>query len=155
VLADAPASAYSYVFDGQAQTLDNQFVTDALADELNEVRFAHVNADWAADFADDGSRGASDHDPQVARYDTLPTIERLRDLLGYFVATGAVKPARAGLLYDRLDRADAFYANGQTDAGDAQLVALGTQAQDLVPKFVDELAADALQTEALLLIAVR
>ena len=69
VLADVPASAYSYVFEGQAQTLDNQFVTDALNAELNAVRYAHVNADWAADHEVDGSRGASDHDPQVARFD--------------------------------------------------------------------------------------
>jgi hypothetical protein len=42
-----------------------------------------------------------------------------------------------------------------TNAGDAQLVALGTQAQDLVPRFADEVAADALKAEALLLIEAR
>jgi predicted extracellular nuclease len=155
VLTEAPPSAYSYVFDGQAQTLDNQFVTDALAAELNAVRYAHVNADWAADFDGDGSRGASDHDPQVARYDALPTIDRLRGLVDYFVEEGLISPSKVGLLHNRLDRAEAFYASGRTDAGDAQLVAFGTQAQDLVPKFADEVAADALQDEALLLIEVR
>jgi predicted extracellular nuclease len=65
---DAPAAAYSYVFQGQAQTLDHLFVNQALYGDLIEMRAAHVNADWAADNADDGSRGSSDHDPQVARF---------------------------------------------------------------------------------------
>jgi hypothetical protein len=72
LLADAPSSAYSYVFDGQAQTLDHLFVTDALYDDLIEMRAAHVNADWAgagpAGADGNGSKGSSDHDPQVARF---------------------------------------------------------------------------------------
>jgi predicted extracellular nuclease len=68
LLDDAPAAAYSYVFQGQAQTLDHLFVNQALYGDLIEMRAAHVNADWAADNAGDGSRGSSDHDPQVARF---------------------------------------------------------------------------------------
>jgi predicted extracellular nuclease len=68
LVADAPASAYSYTFQGQAQTLDHLFVTDALHGDLVEMRAAHVNADWPADYAGDGPRGSSDHDPQVARF---------------------------------------------------------------------------------------
>ncbi|MCX5120242.1 lamin tail domain-containing protein [Micromonospora sp. NBC_00362] len=68
LVADAPASAYSYSFEGQAQTLDHLFVNDAFYDDLVQVRAAHVNADWPAEFAGDGSRGSSDHDPQVARF---------------------------------------------------------------------------------------
>ncbi len=64
--AISPASAYSYVFQGQAQTLDHLFVNQRLHDDLVRIRAAHVNADWPADFAGDGARGASDHDPQVA-----------------------------------------------------------------------------------------
>jgi predicted extracellular nuclease len=71
---DAPASAYSYVFDGQAQTLDHLFVTDSLYGDLVEMRAAHVNADWAAENAADGSRGSSDHDPQVARFRTRVSL---------------------------------------------------------------------------------
>ena len=63
-----PASAYSYVFEGQAQTLDHQFVSPQLAGELEQVRVAHVNADWPKEFGDDGARGASDHDPVVSRF---------------------------------------------------------------------------------------
>ncbi|GAA0817540.1 hypothetical protein Sya03_00610 [Spirilliplanes yamanashiensis] len=68
------ASAYSYVFDGQAQTLDHVFVNDALLGDLVEMRAAHVNADWPAEFAGDGSRGSSDHDPQVARFRSTPAL---------------------------------------------------------------------------------
>ncbi|MEV1012609.1 lamin tail domain-containing protein [Micromonospora sp. NPDC049801] len=68
LVADVPASAYSYSFEGQAQTLDHLFVNDALYGDLVQVRAAHVNADWPAEFTGDGSRGSSDHDPQVARF---------------------------------------------------------------------------------------
>jgi hypothetical protein len=33
-----------------------------------QIRAAHVNAGWPADFPGDGPRGLSDHDPQVARF---------------------------------------------------------------------------------------
>lgn len=66
-LADNPAAAYSYVFQGQAQTLDQQFVTPAVKALLRQTRTAHVNADWPADFDGDGARGLSDHDPLVTR----------------------------------------------------------------------------------------
>jgi predicted extracellular nuclease len=66
--AEVPSSAYSYVFDGQAQTLDHLFVNDNLYGDLVQIRAAHVNADWPAAYEGDGARGASDHDPQVARF---------------------------------------------------------------------------------------
>jgi len=66
--AEVPASAYSYSYEGQAQTLDHLFVNRPLHDDLVQVRAAHINADWAADHPGDGSRGSSDHDPQVARF---------------------------------------------------------------------------------------
>jgi predicted extracellular nuclease len=68
LVADVPESAYSYIFQGQTQTLDQIFVTSSLLDDLAQARSAHVNADWPADFAGDGPRGASDHDPLVARF---------------------------------------------------------------------------------------
>jgi uncharacterized protein len=64
-----PESAYTYVFEGQAQTLDHQFVSRQLERDLERVRVAHINADWPADFAGDGARGASDHDPVVSRFE--------------------------------------------------------------------------------------
>ena len=68
LVADVPGAAYSYTFQGQAQTLDQLFVNDPLHGDLVQVRAAHVNAGWPADFAGDGARGLSDHDPQVARF---------------------------------------------------------------------------------------
>ncbi len=64
LVADAPSSAYSYVFEGQAQTLDQLFVNDGLHGDLIEMRSAHVNADHP----ESATRGLSDHDPQVARF---------------------------------------------------------------------------------------
>ena len=68
LVSEVPASAYSYIFQGQTQTLDQIFVTPSLLSDLVQVRAAHVNADWPADFDGDGPRGASDHDPQVAAF---------------------------------------------------------------------------------------
>ena len=74
LVADAPAAAYSYTFQGQAQTLDQLFVNDPLHADLVQVRAAHVNAGWPADFDGDGARGLSDHDPQVARFASRPRL---------------------------------------------------------------------------------
>jgi predicted extracellular nuclease len=68
LVEEVTASAYSYIFQGQTQTLDQIFDTPSLREELITVRSAHVNADWPADFEGDGPRGASDHDPMVAVY---------------------------------------------------------------------------------------
>ena len=68
LLADAPSAAYSYTFQGQAQTLDHLFVNPALYGDLVQMRAAHIDAGWPADFDGDGARGVSDHDPQVARF---------------------------------------------------------------------------------------
>jgi hypothetical protein len=72
--ADAPAAAYSYVFQGQGQTLDHLWVNGALRTDLIEMRAAHVNAGWPADHPGDGARGASDHDPQVALFRSRPQL---------------------------------------------------------------------------------
>jgi hypothetical protein len=66
--ADVPVAAYSYVFQGQGQTLDHLFVNAALRGDLVQIRAAHVNAGWPANFDGDGPRGVSDHDPQVALF---------------------------------------------------------------------------------------
>jgi hypothetical protein len=68
LLADAPASAYSYVFVGQAQTLDQMFVNSPLLANLQQFRIAHINSDFPAEFTGDVARGTSDHDPNVANF---------------------------------------------------------------------------------------
>jgi len=74
LVAEVPSSAYSYVFQGQAQTLDHLFVNPALHGDLVQMRAAHVNAGWPADFDGDGARGVSDHDPQIARFRSRATL---------------------------------------------------------------------------------
>jgi hypothetical protein len=70
LVAEVPSAAYSYVFQGQGQTLDQLFVNGPLHGDLVQARIAHVNAGWPADHPGDGPRGLSDHDPQVARFDS-------------------------------------------------------------------------------------
>jgi hypothetical protein len=148
LVAQVPRSAYSYNFVGQVQTLDMQFATDGQFDDLVQVRAAHLNADFAADYDGDVARGASDHDPQVARWFTDVTTDRLRALVDYFVETGDVVQAKADLLLSHLEKADRFLARGQVGAYLDQLAAFGDQAQELVPVFVSSAAAEALEAEA-------
>jgi predicted extracellular nuclease len=82
LVGEVPSSAYSYIFQGQTQTLDQIFATPSLQEDLTTARSAHVNADWPADFDGDGARGASDHDPMVAVYcrdTTAPTLSVTAD----------------------------------------------------------------------------
>jgi predicted extracellular nuclease len=74
LVADVPSAAYSYTFQGQAQTLDQLFVNESLHGDLVQVRAAHVNAGWPADHPSDGARGLSDHDPQVARFSSRASL---------------------------------------------------------------------------------
>jgi hypothetical protein len=74
LVAERPSAAYSYVFQGQGQTLDQLFVNDPLYGDLVQTRVAHVNAGWPADFGGDRARGLSDHDPTVAVFDSRPHL---------------------------------------------------------------------------------
>ncbi|MBY8976424.1 choice-of-anchor I family protein [Rhodobacteraceae bacterium NNCM2] len=56
----AEDDAYTFIFDGNAQILDNLFVTDELFNGGFEIDIVHVNNDFA-DFA-------SDHEPVVASF---------------------------------------------------------------------------------------
>jgi uncharacterized protein len=64
----APQAAYSYVFVGQAQTIDQVFVNQPMLAHLSDVRTAHINSDFPADYPDDVARGTSDHDPTATRF---------------------------------------------------------------------------------------
>jgi predicted extracellular nuclease len=79
LVQEAPEAAYTYVFNGQAQTLDHLWNTPAQHAALVQVRVAHINADWpegeeggeggeAAGTPGSPARRGSDHDPVVARY---------------------------------------------------------------------------------------
>jgi predicted extracellular nuclease len=148
LVEEVPQSAYSYNFVGMVQTLDMQWANEGQFDDLVQVRAAHLNADFAADYELDEARGASDHDPQVARWFTDVTLDRLHALLDYYVETGDLSPTKAGLLHTTLNRATLFLSRGMTSAYLSQLEAFGDQAQDLAPVHLDQSAADALEAEA-------
>jgi predicted extracellular nuclease len=68
LLGQAPQAAYSYVYMGMAQTLDQMFVNQAMLTDLQQFRIAHINSDFPADYPGDVARGTSDHDPNVATF---------------------------------------------------------------------------------------
>ena len=147
-----PEAAYSYVFDGNAQTLDQQFVSPALFALLTEARTAHVNADYPQGEEETDTRGLSDHDPMVSQYDASPTVVKLRALVELYIAQGRVTGNNtARILRDRLDRIEQLLAEGKTDAALSQLQALADQARDMAPERIDQTAADAIAREAELL----
>ena len=71
LMGQAPESAYSYVYLGMAQTLDQMFVNQPMRAALQQFRIAHINSDFPADYPDDVARGTSDHDPNVATFHTI------------------------------------------------------------------------------------
>ena len=68
LLEDDPAAAYSYVYQGQAQTLDQLFLSPALRRRLESAWIPHMNSDWPAGTLTEGRFGASDHEPVVASF---------------------------------------------------------------------------------------
>ncbi|UCD98481.1 MAG: hypothetical protein JSV42_16240, partial [Chloroflexota bacterium] len=155
LVANSPVSAYGYIYQGQSQTLDQIFVTPSWMAEFIQVNSAHINSDFPADNPDDGPRGTSDHDPLVARYSLLPTLDRLEAMLYYFESTGDILGYNTlEIMLDRLDRARKFEARGQMDAYMDQLYAFASQAQDFAPDQLKQLAADVLAQEALLLVSL-
>lgn len=112
---DYAASAYTFGFQGQAQTLDHLWTSPALRDELVDVRSAKVNVDWPGDaFGEEpayGRFGVSDHDPNAGRFDAI-SFDRLRALLDHLVDGGRLDRDRAGTLEALLDNAER-----QADAG--------------------------------------
>ena len=68
LLKDKPENAYTYVYKGQAQTLDHLFVSKALAGRLSDVQVVHLNCDYTSQEDPEYVFGASDHDPILARF---------------------------------------------------------------------------------------
>jgi predicted extracellular nuclease len=152
LLSQVPESAYSYVYQGQAQTLDQIFTNQPMRADLEQIRSAHINSDFPADYPDDVARGTSDHDPQVASFSDLPTIDRLESLVMYYDANGMITGNNTTtILLDRLEKARRFQQNGQQDAYMDQLQAFIEQIYDFTPQFITQEAADALTQETTLL----
>ena len=58
---------YSYIYQGESETLDHILVTPSLYEQLVRVEVAHINADYPLPAQGDTSaRRSSDHDPVVA-----------------------------------------------------------------------------------------
>lgn len=147
ILADAPSAAYSYIYEGQTQTLDQLFLNpQALGDHV-QSRYAHVNADFPADFDGDTARGLSDHDPLLSRfYAVTPSaLDTLMTSLGT-----AIDARAATQLRHHLEQAAKALDAGDLATYDDQLTAFANQARGLSPKFVGAEAAALLASEALL-----
>ena len=122
--------------------------THALHGDLIQMRAAHINADWPADFAGDGAFGLSDHDPMVSRYELAATLERLRALLDYY--RDVIKPKTYDDLVDRLDRAQSFRDAGKRASYLAQLAVFGVQVAVAAPRNMPQAVANTLVSEATL-----
>jgi len=68
MLKSNPAVAYTYVYKGQAGTLDHFFLSPSLRRRLADVSVGHFNADWPDNNREDSPFGASDHDPVLASF---------------------------------------------------------------------------------------
>jgi hypothetical protein len=155
LLSQAPQTAYSYVYVGMAQTLDQIFVNQPMLADLEQIRSAHINSDFPADYTGDVARGTSDHDPQVATISNLPSVERLIALLMYYDTNGMITGNNTTKnLLDHLEKAASFKAEGKQSAYEAQLQAFKNQVQGKAPNFVTQEAADALSTETMLLLTM-
>ena len=62
-VAVAPESAYSYIFRGEAGTLDQVFLSQNLMPSLASAHVLHMNADWPQHAEAYPDRAISDHDP--------------------------------------------------------------------------------------------
>jgi hypothetical protein len=114
------------------------------------VRSAKINVDWPADTEVYGRFGASDHDPEVARF-VLPAfgaVEDLADLVRALTAAGQITGGKDKQLLERLGRVAQFRDSGQHRASCTQLETFQSQVRDLSPRFITPQAADALVAEA-------
>jgi hypothetical protein len=152
LVAQNPSGAYSYVFQGQAQTLDQIFLSPSQGAELARVAMAHINSDWPADAPGDGGRGTSDHDPVVADFRLMPTLDRLEALTRYFADAGLITGENTlEILLGRLARAREDLAAGRHAAYLAQLQAFANQVIGFTPRFITVEVRNVLATEAKLL----
>lgn len=67
-ISDFPEGAYTYVYRGQAGTLDHFFLNQRLKGLLEHATILHINSDWPEEYNGDGPMGVTDHDPIVARF---------------------------------------------------------------------------------------
>ena len=62
----ASIAPYTYIYQGESETLDHILVTPALYEQIKSVEVLHTNADYPPlDPEDDSAQRVSDHDPLV------------------------------------------------------------------------------------------
>ena len=65
-----PALPYTYIYQGESETLDHILVSPTLYGHLRQVEALHVNADFPPAIPEDTSpQRLSDHDPLVAVFE--------------------------------------------------------------------------------------
>ncbi|MGH3681482.1 MAG: FIMAH domain-containing protein, partial [Natronosporangium sp.] len=127
LLDSAPAAAYSFGFQGQAQTLDQLWVSPSLGSSIVDVHSAKINVDWPGDAAGQppayGRFGVSDHDPQLTRVSAIPTFPAVRALVEHLVATGDMSAPAARPILALLTTAERLRSEGNDAGADAALAA--------------------------------
>jgi hypothetical protein len=135
LVAGHPAAAYSFGFQGQAQTLDHLWVSPALAGRVTDVRSAKINVDWPADAAGEapgyGRFGVSDHDPQLARVAATATFPAVRALVERLAATGELSRPLATMVLALLGTAERLHDRGLVGPGNAVLAVVVATLQTL------------------------
>ena len=126
---------YSYVFDGNSQTLDHMQVSAGLLATLVEFDSVHANSEFADQI--------SDHDPQAARFGLAVTADALCSL----VATMVEKEGIANALCAKLEAAAASDARGNANAKAGQIGAFINQVNAQRGKAISD--ADATRLVAL------
>jgi uncharacterized protein len=125
MLAAHPAATYSFGFDGQAQTLDQLWVSPALLADLVDVRSAKVNSDWPSDASGQppayGRFGVADHDPEAARFAAQASFPKLRALIDLLVERGELRRSGAVTLRVLLDGAEQLREQGHHRAAELLL----------------------------------
>jgi predicted extracellular nuclease len=136
LVASYPAAAYSFGFQGQAQTLDHLWVSPTLLNELIDVRSAKINVDWPTDARGEapayGRYGVSDHDPEAGTFDATATFDKVRALIAYLVESGQLAEEDANSILARLDQAENHLAAGRVQAARAMLDSIVHTLDDLV-----------------------
>ena len=117
---------YSYVFDGNSQTLDHMQVSAGLLASLIQFDSVHVNSE----FADQ----VSDHDPQAARFGLTVTTGSLCSLVESIVENEGI----ASALCAKLDAAAASEARGNAHAKAGQIGAFINQVNAQRGKSISE-----------------
>jgi hypothetical protein len=141
-----PASAYTFGFQGQAQTLDQMWASPAVMDELLDIRSAKINVDWPMDATGEepayGRFGVSDHDPLAGTFGVV-SFDRVRALVHYLVETGQLSDDDAQSILLRLTNAENHLAAGRLSAGANVLNSIVRTLEDLraAGAISDEVAA--------------